>query len=94
LEKLALLITPEDKSNKQQNQVGHSFHFVKKSGFISLKNPVRSLSGRPVQIFHPIRFISEKPSDSAFFCSDKRSLDIHIWSGWVFWKSSPIRIRF
>jgi len=27
LQKLALLITPEDKSNKQQNQVIHFFHW-------------------------------------------------------------------
>jgi len=28
LQNLALLTTPEDKSNKQQNQAGHSFHWL------------------------------------------------------------------
>jgi len=31
--KLALLITPEDKSNKQQNQAGHSFHWQPNQNF-------------------------------------------------------------
>jgi len=30
LQKLALLIRPEDKCNKQQNQVGHSCHWQPK----------------------------------------------------------------
>jgi len=35
LQKLALLITPEDKSSKQQNKAGHSFHVQPKLFHIS-----------------------------------------------------------
>jgi len=33
VEKLALLITPEDKSNKEQNQATHSFSLTTKPKF-------------------------------------------------------------
>jgi len=56
-----------------------NFHWVIRSD----PNPVGH-----VEIFDPIRLLSEKLSD---YWSDQCSLDIHIGSGWLFSKSSPTR---
>jgi len=67
--------------------------FIEQSGPILIRWTCANIWSNPVD--------TQKNSDQAFYCSDQCSLDIHIWSGWVFFEISsypgPVlncRIRF